>query len=131
MYLVLVEVQPGGVFIVLDREYGLSIVIDGADMVAEFSAMATIARCCELDLADDPEPVADRVAIDPEGYLQVGSVEDCCRCKFQAHDREVRQRSRFRNTFLTDTGESVVCGHEQIISADVAAGVERWPLGSD
>ena len=131
MYLVLVEVQPGGVFIVPDCEYGLSIVIDGADMVAEFSAMATVARCSELDLADDPEPVADCVAIDPEGYLQIGSVEDCCRCQFQAHDREVRQRSRFRNTFLTDTGESVVCGHEQVIPADVAACVERWPLGSD
>ena len=131
MHLVLVEVQPGGVFIVLDCEYDLSIVIDGADMVAEFSAMATVAWGCELDLADDPEPVADCVAIDPEGHLQVGSVEDCYRCQFQAHDREVRQRPRSRNTFFTDAGESVVCGHEQIISADMAAGVERWPLGSD
>ena len=131
MHLVLVEVQPGGVFVVPDREYDLSIVIDGADMVAEFPAMATIAWCGELDLTDDPELVADCVAIDPEGYLQVGSVEDCCRCQFQAHDREVRQGSRFRNTFLTDAGESVVCGHEQVIPADVAAGVERWPLGSD
>ena len=131
MHLVLVEGQPGGVFVVLDREYDLSIVIDGADMVAEFPLMATIAWCSELDLADDLEPVADRVAIDSEGYLQVGSVEDCCRCKFQAHDREVWQRPRFRNTFLTDAGESVVCGHKQVIPADVAAGVERWPLGSD
>lgn len=131
VHLVLVEVQPGGVFVVLDCEYDLSIVIDGADMVAEFSAMATVARRSELDLADDPEPVADCVAIDPEGHLQVGSVEDCCRCKFQAHDREARQRPRFRNTFLTDAGESVVCGHEQVIPADVAAVVERWPLGSD
>ncbi len=131
MYLVLVEVQHGDVFIVLDSEYDLSIVIDGADMVAEFPAMATIAWCGELDLADDPEPVADRVAIEQEGYLQIGSVEDCCRCQFQAHDREVRQWPRFRNTFLTDTGESVVCGHKQVISADMAAGVERWPLGSD
>ena len=131
VYLVLVEVQPGGVFVVPDREYDLSIVIDGADMVAEFSAMATVAWCGELEFADDPEPVADCVAIDSEGYLQVGSVEDCCRCQFQAHDREVRNGSRFRNAFLTDAGESVVCGHEQVISADVAAGVERWPLGSD
>ena len=131
MHLVLVEVQPGGVFIVLDREYDLSIVIDGADMVAEFSAMATVDWCGELEFADDPEPVADRLAIDSEGYLQVGSVEDCRRCQFQAHDREVRHGSRFRNAFLTDTGESVVCGHEQVISADMAAGVERWPLGSD
>ena len=131
MYLVLVEVQPGGVFIVLDCEYDLSIVIYDADMVAEFPAMAAIAWCGELDLSDDPEPVADRVAIDPEGYLQVASVEDCCRCQFQAHDREVRQRPRFRNTFLTDAGESVVCGHKQVIPADVAAGVERWPLGFD
>ena len=101
------------------------------DIVPELPSMGTVAWCGELDLSDDPESVADHVAIDPEGYLQVGSVEDCCRSRFQAHDREVRQGSRFRNTFLTDAGESVVCGHEQVISADVAAGVERWPLGSD
>ena len=131
VYLVLLQIESGCGFIVLDRKCDLAIVIDGADMIAEFPSMATVAWCGDLDLADDPEPVADCVAIDPEGYLQVGSVEDCCRCQFQAHDREVRQRLRFRNTFLTDAGESVVCGHEQIISADVAAGVERWPLGSD
>ena len=131
MHLVLVEVQTGGVFLVLDCEYDLSIIIDGADMVAEFPAMATVAWGCDLDLADDPEPVADCVAIDLEGHLQIGSVEDRCRCQFQAHDREVRQRLRFRNTFITDAGESVVCGHEQVIPADVAAGVERWPFGSD
>ena len=66
VHLVLVEVQSGGVFVVPDREYDLSIVIDGADMVAEFPAMATVAWGCELDLADDPEPVADCVTIDPE-----------------------------------------------------------------
>ena len=131
VYLVLLQIESGCGFIVLDRKCDLAIVIDGADMVAEFSAMATVARRSELDLADDPEPVSDCVAIDPEGYLQVGSVEDCCRSQFQAHDREVRQRPRFRNTFLTDAGESVVCGHKQVIPADVAAGVERWPLGSD
>ncbi len=95
VHLVLVEIQPGGVFIVLDREYDLSIVIYDADMVAEFPLMATVAWCGVLDLADDPEPVADRAAIDPEGYLQFGSVEDCCRCQFQVHDREVRQCPRF------------------------------------
>ena len=131
MYLVLLQIESGCGFIVLDRKCDLAIVIDGADMVAEFSAMATVARRSELDLADDPEPVADCVAIDPEGYLQVGSVEDYCRCQFQAHDREVRNGSRFRNTFLTDAGESVVCGHEQVISADVAASVERWSFGFD
>ena len=79
VHLVLVEVQPGGVFVVPDCEYDLSIVIDGADMVAEFPAMATVAWCGELDLADDPDTVTDCIAIDKEGYLQVGSVEDCCR----------------------------------------------------
>ncbi len=54
VHLVLVEVQPGGVFVVQEREYDLSIVIDGADMVAEFPAMATVARRSELDFADDP-----------------------------------------------------------------------------
>ena len=66
VHLVLVEVQHGDVFIVLDSEYDLILVIDSADMVAEFSAMATVAWCGELNLADDPEPVADRVAIAPE-----------------------------------------------------------------
>ena len=79
MYLILLQIEPGGVFVVLDREYDLSIVIDGADMVAEFPAMATIAWCGELDLADDPDSVSDFIAIDQEGYLQVGAVEDCCR----------------------------------------------------
>ena len=90
MYLVLLQIESGCGFIVLDRKYGLAIVIDYADMVAEFPSMTTVAWCGELDLADNPESISDLVAIDPEGYLQVGSVEDCCRCQFQAHDRKVR-----------------------------------------
>ena len=79
MYLVLLQIESGCGFIVLDRKYGLAIFIDRTDVVAEFSSMTTVAWCGELDLADDPESISDLVAIDPEGYLQVGAVEDCCR----------------------------------------------------
>ena len=90
MYLVLLQIESGCGFIVLDRKYGLAIFIDRTDVVAEFSSMTTVAWCGELDLADNPESISDLVAIDPEGYLQVGAVEDCCRYQFQAHDRKVR-----------------------------------------
>ena len=90
VYLVLLQIESGCGFIVLDRKYGLAIFIDRTDVVAEFSSMTTVAWCGELDLADNPESISDLVAIDPERYLQVGSVEDCCRCQFQAHDRKIR-----------------------------------------
>ena len=90
MYLVLLQIESGCGFIVLDRKYGLAIFSDRADVVAEFPSMTTVAWCGKLDFADNPESISDLVAIDPEGYLQVGSVEDCCRCQFQAHDRKVR-----------------------------------------
>ena len=131
VYLVLLEIETAyGTEVVNDKRYK-TLIRQDTDIVPELPSMGTVAWGGELDFADDPEPVADRAAIDPEGYLQVGSVGDCCRCQFQPHDREVRQGPRFRNTFFTDAGESVVCGHKQVISADVAAGVERWPLGSD
>ena len=80
VYLILLQIESGCGFIVLDRKYGLAFIVDCADVIAKFSSMTTVAWCGELDLADDPESAADSVAIDPEGYLQVGSVEDCCRC---------------------------------------------------
>ena len=79
VYLVLLQIESGCGFIVLDRKCDLAIFSDRADVVAEFSSMTTVAWCGELDLADDPESISDLVAIDPEGYLQVGAVEDCCR----------------------------------------------------
>ena len=79
MYLVLLQIESGCGFIVLDRKCDLAIVIDGADMIAEFSPMTTVAWCGELDLADNPDSVPDFIAIDQEGYLQVGAVENCCR----------------------------------------------------
>ena len=79
MYLVLLQIESGCGFIVLDRKYGLAIFIDRTDVVAEFSSMTTVAWCGELDLADDSNPVTDCIAIDQEGYLQVCAVEDCCR----------------------------------------------------
>ena len=64
MYLVLLQIESGCGFIVLDRKYGLAIFSDRADVVAEFSSMTTVARCSELDLADDPDTVPDCIAID-------------------------------------------------------------------
>ena len=79
MYLVLLQIKSGCGFIVLDRKYGLAIFSDRADVVAEFPSMTTIAWCGKLYLANDSNPVTDCIAIDQEGYLQVGAVEDCCR----------------------------------------------------
>ena len=79
MYLVLLQIESGCGFVILERKCGLAIFCDYADVIAKFPSMAIVAWCGELDLADDPESVADLVAIDSEGYLQVGAVEDCCR----------------------------------------------------
>ena len=89
MYLVLLQIESGCGFIVLDRKCGLAIVIDRSDVVAEFSSMTAVAWCGELDLADDSDSVPDCIAIDKEGYLQVYAVEDCCRYQFQTHDRKI------------------------------------------
>ena len=89
MYLVLLQIESGCGFIVLDRKYGLAIFSDRADVVAEFPSMTTVAWCGEMDLADNPESISDLVAIDPEGYLQVVAVEDCRRYQFKAHDRKI------------------------------------------
>ena len=77
VYLVLLQIESGCGFIVLDRKCDLAIVIDCADVIAKFPSMTTVAWCGELDLADDPDSVPDFFAIDQEGYLQVGAVEDC------------------------------------------------------
>ena len=79
MYLVLLQIESGCGFIVLDRKCDLVFIVDCADVIAEFSSMTTVAWCGELDLADDSDSVPDCIAIDQEGYLQVGAVEDCCR----------------------------------------------------
>ena len=79
MYLVLLQIESGCGFIVLDRKCDLVFIVDCADMVAEFPSMTTVAWCGKLDLADDPDTVTDCIAIDKEGYLQVGAVEDYCR----------------------------------------------------
>ena len=89
MYLVLLQIESGCGFIVLDRKCDLVFIVDCADMVAEFPSMTTVAWCGKLDLADDPDTITDCIAIDKEGYLQVYAVEDCCRYQFQTHDRKI------------------------------------------
>ena len=64
MYLVLLQIESGCGFIVLDRKCDLVFIVDCADMVAEFPSMTTVAWCGKLDLADDPDTVTDCIAID-------------------------------------------------------------------
>lgn len=47
------------------------------------------------------------------------------------YDREVRNGLRFREAFVAYACKAVVCGHEEVISADVAGGVEWWAFGSN
>ncbi len=48
----------------------------GTDVVPELSPVATVAWGGELEFADDPDVLGDGDAGDPEGYLQVGFVDD-------------------------------------------------------
>lgn len=109
----------------------MTVVIQHSDIVPELTLVTSTSGSCQLYLADDPQIVADCVAIDPEGYLQVGSVDDCCRYRFQAYDGEVRQWLRLRDSLVTYASQPVICGHEEIVSADVASVVVWWSLGSD
>ena len=42
MYLVLLQIESGCGFIVLDRKYGLAIFIDRTDVIAEFELKASL-----------------------------------------------------------------------------------------
>ena len=82
MYLVLLEIETAyGTEVVNDKRYK-ALIRQDTDIVPELPSMGTVAWCGELDLADDPDTVTDCIAIDKEGYLQVGAVEDCCRYQF-------------------------------------------------
>ena len=98
----------------------------GANVVPELASVGTIAWCGELEFADDPHVHGDCVSGDPEGYLQVGFIGDCSREEGEVYDREVRNGLRFRDPFVAYAGEAVVCGHKQVVSADVAGCVEWW-----
>lgn len=109
----------------------MTVVICYAYVVPEFPSMGTITWCGELDLTDDPESVADCIATGTEGYLQIGSVEDLCIYQFKTNNREVGYGFWLRHTFITYACESVISGHEQVISTDMALGVEWRSFGSD
>ena len=131
VYLVLPKVETGDGFIFMHDDCHVTIIAYGTDIVPELASMRTVARGCELEFADDPHAQGDCVSGDPEGYLQVSFIDDCSRDEREVYDREVRNELRFRDAFVAYACKSVISGHEEVVPADVAAGVERWPFGSD
>ena len=119
VYLVLPKVETGDGFIFMHDECHMAIIVYGADVVPELASMGAVVRGCELEFADDPYVLGDGVSGDPEGYLQVCFIGDCSRDEGEVYNREVRNRLRFRDAFVANAGEAVVCGHEEVISADV------------
>ena len=126
VYLVLSKVEAGDGFIFMHDECHMAIVADGADVVPELASMGAVVRGCELEFTDDPYVLGDGVSGDPERYLQVGFIGDCSRDEGEVYDMEVRNGLRFRDAFVAYACEAVVCGHEEVVSADVAGGVEWW-----
>ena len=120
MYLVLIQVESGDSLVIVHEKGHMHIVCHESDMIPEFPSVALESRCSELKFGDDPEVLGDGVACDPEGYLHVGFIDECCGCDFETHDREVRQRLRFRGPLIPNTSKSVICRYEQIISAYTA-----------
>ena len=119
VYLVLPKVETGDGFIFLHDECHVTIVTDGADVVPELASMGAVAWGGELEFADDPYVLEDGVSGDPEGYLQVCFIGDCSRDEGEVYDREVRNGLRFRDAFVAYACKAVVCGHEEVVPADV------------
>ena len=119
VYLVLPKVEAGYGFIFMHDECHMAILVYGADVVPELASMGAVAWGGELEFADDPYVLGDCVSGDPKGYLQVGFIGDCSRDERKVYDREVRNGLRFRDAFVAYAGEAVVCGHEEVVSADV------------
>ena len=117
--LVLPKVETRDGFIFMHDECHVTIIAYGADVVPELASMGAVAWGGELEFADDPHAQGDGVSGDPEGYLQVGFIGDCSRDEGEVYDREVRIGLRLRDAFVAYAGEAVVCGHEEVISADV------------
>ena len=117
MYLVLPKVETGDGFIFMHDECHMAIIAYGTDIVPELASMGAVAWGGELEFADDPYVLGDGVSGDLERYLQVGFIGDCS--KGEVYDREVRNRLRFRDAFVAYASEAVVCGHEEVVPADV------------
>ena len=119
VYLVLPTVETGDGFIFMHDECHMTIIAYGADVVPELASMGTVSWGSELEFTDDPYVLGDGVSGDPEGYLQVGFIGDCSRDEGEVYNREVRNGLRFRDAFVAYTGEAVIGGHEEVVSADV------------
>ena len=77
MYLVLLQLDSGDGLEVWYCECHMAGADYGTDVVPELSPVAAVAWGGELEFADDPDVLGDGGAGDPEGYLQVGFVDDC------------------------------------------------------
>ena len=77
VYLVLPKVETGDGFIFMHDECHMAIIVYGADVVPELASMGAVAWGGELEFTDDPHVHGDCVSGDPEGYLQVGFIDDC------------------------------------------------------
>ena len=77
MYLVLLQLGSGDGLEIGYCEYHMAGAGYGADVVSELASMGTITWGSELDFADDPDGVGDGDSGNPEGYLQVGFIDDC------------------------------------------------------
>ena len=119
VYLILPKVETGDGFIFMHDECYVTIIVYGADVVPELASMGAVAWGGELKFTVDPHVHGDCVSGDPEGYLQVGFIGDCSRDEGEVYNREVRNRLRFRHAFVANAGEAVVCGHEEVVPADV------------
>ena len=126
VYLVLPKVETGDGFIFMHDECHVTIIAYGTDVVSELASMGAVAWGGELEFADDPYVLGDDVSGDPEGYLQVGFIGDCSRDEREVYNGEVRNGLRFWDAFIAYAGEAVVCGHKQVVAADVAGCVEWW-----
>ena len=119
VYLVLPKVETGDGFIFMHDECHMTIIAYGTDIVPELASMGAVAWGGELEFADDPYVLGDCVFGDLEGYLQVGFIDDCSIDECEVYNREVRNGLRFRDAFVAYAGEAVVCGHEEVVPADM------------
>lgn len=119
MYLVLPKVETGDGFIFMHDECHMVIIVYGADVVPELASMGAVVWGGELEFADDSHVLGDGVSGDAEGYLQVGFIGDFSRDESEVYNREVRNGLRFRDAFVAYAGKAVVCGHEEVVPADV------------
>ena len=130
MYLVLLKINSGKSLEVWHRKCYIASASYGTDIVPELASMTSVDWCGELEFTDDSHILENGVTCGPEGYLQIAIVDDGCGCNLKMYDRKVWNGFGFGDMFVADARQAVIGRHEQIVTADVAACVERWSFGS-